>query len=145
MSSAKKFFTAKQQADIVFAIKNAELNTSGEVRVHIEDKCKGETLHRASVIFEKLAMNKTESRNGILFYLAINSKAFAVFGDQGIHQKVGSEFWNIIKNKAIEQFKQQKFAEGLVEAILECGEQLKKHFPIQRDDKNELSDEITFS
>ena len=145
MAPSKNFFNTKQQADIVYAIKRVELKTSGEIRVHVEDECKISPVERASVVFEKLGMHKTELRNGILFYLAVNTKDFAVIGDQGIHEKVGAEFWDIIKDKAIGNFKQNKFSEGLEEAILECGRQLKAHFPINRDDVNELNDEITFS
>ncbi|MDP2386108.1 MAG: TPM domain-containing protein [Bacteroidota bacterium] len=145
MASSKKFFNTKQQADIVYAIKRAELKTSGEIRVHLEDKCKDSPIERANAVFENLGMHKTELRNGILFYMAVDSKDFAVVGDKGIHEKVGAEFWDKIKDKAIDNFKQSKFAEGLEEAILECGRQLKTYFPVNRDDINELNDEITFS
>ena len=135
MASSKNFFNTKQQADIVYAIKRAELKSSGEIRVHVEDKCKDSPVERANAVFEKLGMHKTEQRNGILFYLAVDTKDFAVVGDKGIHEKVGPEFWDTIKDKAISNFKQSKFSEGLEEAILECGRQLKTHFPIERDDK----------
>ena len=145
MPTSKNFFNNKQQADIVYAIKRAELKSSGEIRVHIENKCKGPVVERANAVFEKLGMHKTEQHNGILFYLAVETRDFAVVGDKGIHEKVGPEFWDTVKDKAIHNFKQNKFAEGLEEAILECGRQLQKYFPIDRDDVNELNDEITFS
>ncbi|MCD6068515.1 MAG: hypothetical protein K0S33_3341 [Bacteroidetes bacterium] len=145
MPTSRNFFTKKQQSDIVYAIKQAELNTSGEIRVHLENTCKGDPISRAGEVFRKLNMHQTEQRNGILFYLAVSSKDFAVVGDEGIHAKVGAGFWDSVKDKALQQFKQQQFAEGLEEAILECGRQLKKYFPIQKNDVNELNDEISFS
>lgn len=134
-----------QQSAIVEAIKKAEAKTSGEIRVHVEGKCKTSPVDRANAVFEKLGMHKTELRNGILFYMAVESKDFAVVGDKGIHEKVGPEFWDKVKDKAIEHFKQSKFSEGLEEAILECGRQLKTYFPVNSNDINELNDEITFS
>ena len=145
MASAKNFFTENQQATIVDAIKRAELKTSGEIRLHLEGRCKGNPVDRANVLFESLGMHNTELRNGILFYMAVESKDFAVVGDKGIHEKVGSGFWDAVKDKAIDHFKKGMFAEGLEEAILECGQQLKNYFPIESDDQNELNDEITFS
>jgi uncharacterized membrane protein len=145
MATSRNFFTKKQQSDIVYAIKNAELDTSGEIRVHLENTCNGDPIQRATTIFEKLNMHKTEQRNGILFYLAVQSRDFAVVGDEGIHAKVGPEFWGVVKDKAIGRFKQEQFAEGLEDAILECGHQLKKYFPIKKNDTNELNDEISFS
>lgn len=143
--ASKNFFSKNQQADIINAIKSAEKETSGEIRVHIEDTCKGDSIRRAGQIFRQLNMHETELRNGILFYLAVKSRDFAVIGDAGIHARVGSGFWESIKNKAIAHFKQEQFAEGLQEGILECGQQLKRYFPISKNDKNELNDEISFS
>ncbi|HEY1039106.1 MAG TPA: TPM domain-containing protein, partial [Bacteroidia bacterium] len=112
MASAKNFFTENQQATIVDAIKQAELKTSGEIRLHLEDKCKDNPVNRANMLFENLGMHKTELRNGILFYMAVESKDFAVVGDKGIHEKVGAEFWDTVKDKAIGHFKKGMFAEG---------------------------------
>lgn len=145
MPSSKNFFTPEEQNQLINAIKEAELNTSGEIRLHLEDKCKGDAVERATQIFGKLKMHETELHNGILFYLAVQTHDFAVVGDSGIHAKVGQDFWDIIKDKAIDRFKKNEFAKGLEEAILECGSQLKKYFPLQANDKNELSDEISFS
>ncbi len=137
-------FTKKQKIDIVNAIKQAELNTSGEIRVHIEKSCKGDVLDRAAYIFDKLNMQKTELRNGVIFYLAIKNKKFAILGDAGINKKVPNNFWENIKNTMIEYFKEEKFSEGLVKGITMAGEQLKAHFPYQSDDVNELPDDISF-
>ena len=98
MSTSRNFFTSEQKMAITDAIKQAELNTSGEIRVHIEDKCKGDVLDRASFIFEKLKMHKTQLRNGVLFYLAVKNKKFAILGDAGINAVVPDDFWNEIKN-----------------------------------------------
>jgi len=140
----KDFITEADKKSIVDAIKEAELNTSGEIRVHIESSCKGDVLDRAAYLFKKLQMHKTEQRNGVLFYLAYKDHKFAILGDGGINQKVPDNFWDRIKEKMAEKFREGKFAEGLAEGIKESGEQLKTHFPYQSDDVNELSDEISF-
>lgn len=142
----ENFFTADQQARIVAAIIQAEDHTSGEIRVHVEKTCVGDPVKRAIRVFEKLHMHKTDERNGILFYLATDTHCFALVGDKGIHEKVGQDFWEIVRNKVIDEFKHEKFAEGLIAGILECGQQLKKYFPhAGARDKNELSDEISFN
>ena len=137
-------FSAEEKQSIAQAIENAELNTSGEVRVHIEEKCKEDVLDHAAFIFEKLKMFETESKNGILFYLSLDDHKFAVIGDVGIHQKVGDDFWESVKNEMIPLFKDNKLAEGLTVGIEKAGMELKKYFPYQSDDKNELDDEISF-
>ena len=141
---AKELFTEELQKQVVAAIETAELNTSGEVRVHLDDNCKGEVLDRAAYVFEKLEMHKTEQRNGVLFYLAVQDKKFAILGDAGINQKVPDNFWEEIKSEVIENFKNGDFAGGLSSGIVKAGEQLKVHFPYQEDDVNELDNEISF-
>ena len=143
--SARSFFTKEEQQKIVAAIKEAELNTSGELRVHIENNCKEEALERAAEVFYDLKMNRTAARNGILFYLAVKDHKFAIIGDEGINREVEHDFWNDIKDEMISNFKANKFAEGLIAGILKCGDKLKEYFPYQNDDVNELSDEISFS
>jgi len=144
MANAQNFLSEEEKEQIVQAVKQAELNTSGEVRVHIESKCKDDVLDRAAYIFEKLEMHKTELRNGVLFYLAVSDKKFAILGDAGINQKVPENFWNEINDDCLAKFKEGKFAEGLSEGLIKAGEQLKTHFPYQTDDVNELSDDISF-
>lgn len=144
MPNAKNFFTKTQQEEIRQAIMNAELDTSGEIRVHIENTCTGDTLDRALVVFSKLGMEKTSSRNGVLIYLAVKNRKFAIIGDKGINDVVSENYWDNIKSKMVNYFRENQFTEGLVEAILETGNQLKKNFPYKTDDKNELSDEISF-
>ncbi len=142
--SAKRFFSKEEQEKIMNAILNAELDTSGEIRVHIETTLKGDVLDRAAFIFKQLKMDRTELRNGVLFYLAVKSHKFAIIGDVGINKEVPANFWHDIKEKMTEYFKQNKFTEGLVYGITETGKHLKKHFPHHLDDINELPDDISF-
>jgi len=137
-------FTKEQQKQIVEAIKQAEHNTSGEIRVHIEKSCKIDVLDRAANVFAMLKMHKTKLRNGVLFYLSIEDRKFAILGDAGINAKVPENFWDSVKDTVLEQFKQGNQTEGLIKGILMAGEKLKTHFPYQKDDVNELSDEISF-
>ncbi len=140
-----KLFSADEKKAITQAIEQAELNTSGEIRVHIESECKIDVLDRASEVFSALKMHKTALRNGVLFYVSINDHKFAVLGDAGINAKVAPNFWDEVKSTAIAQFKQGNIPQGLAEGILMAGQQLKQHFPYQQGkDVNELSDEINF-
>lgn len=142
--SIQNKFTEAEKLQITNAVKMAELNTSGEIRVHIENKCKADVLDRAAFIFEKLEMQKTELRNGVLFYLAINDHKFAILGDAGINQKVPENFWEEIKSEMFSKFVEGEIADGLATVIVKAGEQLKSHFPYQKDDVNELDDDISF-
>jgi uncharacterized membrane protein len=142
--SVEKFFSTEEKKQITDAIAQAELNTSGEIRLHVEGKCKIDVLDRAAYVFEKLKMNETDKRNGVLFYLAVSERKFAIIGDSGINQLVDADFWNETKETMLEFFKEGKFADGLSKGILMAGEQLKANFPYQSDDVNELSDEISF-
>lgn len=143
--NARNFFSKEEQSQIVEAIKVAENKTSGEIRVHLENKCKGgDALDRAANLFAKLDMHKTELRNGVLIYLATDDRQFCILGDAGINAKVPDDFWEDITAKAIALFKEGKYAEGMVSAIAQSGEKLKADFPVAEDDVNELSDEISF-
>lgn len=144
MGLAEKFLSSEEQKMVVDAIGKAEKHTSGEIRLHIEDKCKEDLMDRAAFIFEKLEMHKTELRNGVLFYVSMDPRGFAILGDMGINVKVADDFWDEIKAHVISKFKEGNYAQGLSEGILMAGEQLKTHFPNQTDDVNELSDEISF-
>ena len=141
---AEKIFTSEVKTQIVKAIEQAELATSGEIRLHVDDRCKDEVLNRAAFIFEKLAMHKTEARNGVLFYVATEDRKFAILGDVGINEKVADDFWDEVKDIVIGSFKTGNYSEGLSAGILKAGEQLKAHFPYQDDDVNELDNEISF-
>lgn len=142
--SARSFFTKDQQEDILQAILDAELDTSGEIRVHIENKCPGGVLDRAAYIFKKLEMDRTKLKNGVLFYLVLHNRSFAILGDSGIDAAVPDNFWETTKVQMINHFRDDHFAEGLIEGIKQAGLQLKKHFPYQSDDINELKDDISF-
>lgn len=142
--SVHKYFNDENKLQITNAIRVAETNSSGEIRVHIENRCKGDVLDRAAYIFEKLEMHKTELRNGVLFYLAVEDRKFAILGDGGINEKVPDDFWQSTKEVVIEKLKEGLYSDGLAEGIIMAGEQLKEHFPYQEDDVNELSDEISF-
>lgn len=139
-----KIFTKEEQQQIVEAIKQAEKNTSGEIRVHIEKKCKEDVLDHAAFMFDELEMQKTELRNGVLIYLAVEDRKLAILGDAGINMKVPKGFWDETKDVMIHHFKEGNYAQGLSEGIIKAGEQLKEHYPYEKDDTNELSDEISF-
>jgi uncharacterized membrane protein len=141
---ASSFFTKEQQARILASVGEAEMATSGEIRVHIETFCTEDVLDRASWVFKKLGMHKTDERNGVLFYLAVSDRKFAIIGDAGINAKVPAGFWDEISTLLQKNFREGKFTEGLSEGIVMAGKQLKTHFPYNKDDVNELSDEISF-
>ena len=142
---AEKLFSSADREAIINAIKSAEVATSGEIQVHIESKCKGDVLERAVVVFEKLKMHQTKDRNGVLFYLAVADKKFAILGDSGINEVVPENFWESIKEHMAGKFKAGQFTQGLIDGIQQAGDQLGKHFPYQGDDDiNELPDEISF-
>jgi uncharacterized membrane protein len=141
---ASTFFSKEQQAQILASVKEAELETSGEIRVHIETSLKGDVLDRAAWLFRKMGMDKTAERNGVLFYLAVSDRKFAIIGDAGIDAKVPAGFWDEISELLKKNFKEGKFTEGLSEGIIKAGDQLKTHFPHRLDDVNELPDEISF-
>ena len=140
----QNFFTADQQNAIQQAIADAELNTSGEIRVHIDSRCKGEPKAAAIAVFETLKMHETALRNAVLFYLAVDDHKFAILGDQGIDNAVPDDFWDSVRDTMLMHFKRKEFAEGLCRGILMAGEKLKTHFPYQEDDTNELSNDISF-
>jgi len=141
--NVKKFFTKEQQRQIVEAIKQAEKETSGEIRVHLESKCKGDALERAVKMFAKLKMDKTELHNGVIVYLAVQDRKFAIFGDKGINEAVPENFWEDVKEIMKAHFVKSEFVEGLTEGIAMIGQKLKEFFPYQQDDVNELSDDIS--
>ncbi len=140
----KDFIGKEGQLQLVQAIKDAELHTSGEIRVHLESKCAGDPLQRAVYIFNYLKMYNTQSRNGVLVYVAVESRKFAIIGDVGINNAVPDNFWDGIKQRMGEAFSAGNYVEGLSSAIREAGESLKKYFPYQSDDVNEQPDEISF-
>lgn len=144
MMKLTEFLSKEEKEKIIHAIEQAELNTSGEIRLHLEKSCKEDTLDRAAYWFKELKMHKTEARNGVLFYLAIEDKKFAILGDAGINSVTPDDFWESIKTEIFNYFKDGKYSEGLCKGIEMAGEALKKQFPHQKDDINELSNDISF-
>jgi uncharacterized membrane protein len=142
--NAAEFFTSDQKQLIENAIVESEQGTSAEIRIHVETYFKGNILDRAATVFALLNMHKTGSRNGVLIYLSIENKQFAILGDAGINNLVPENFWNEIKTVMEDCFKRSEFARGLALAVKMAGEQLKEHFPHQKDDINELPNEISF-
>ncbi|MFC0184697.1 TLP18.3, Psb32 and MOLO-1 founding protein of phosphatase [Pseudarcicella hirudinis] len=141
---SQNFFTEAQKAQIISAIKSAELNTSGEIKVHIEAGSGLNPMDRAIEVFSMLEMHKTEQENAVLFYLAVSDRKFAILGDKGIDKVVPENFWESVKELLKSYFVRNEYADGLVAGIHLAGEQLKKYFPYQSDDINEISDDISF-
>ena len=137
-----KFFTEEDKDRIVQAIRRAEGRTSGEIRVYLEGRLRGGMMDRARKVFEKLGMTKTRLRNGVLIYFSLKGRAFAILGDQGIHGKVGDNFWKEIVSAMQEPFSRDDFAGGLEAGIQKIGERLARYFPRRARDVNELPDEI---
>lgn len=151
MSKVEDFLTSEEEAAIVEAIRIAEKNTSGEIRVHLEPTSISaeepnehiDAFDRAAEVFDMLNMYNTKESNGVLIYVAVQDRTLVIMGDKGINDIVGQNFWESTKDIIINHFKNGDIKQGLVEGILKAGEQLKKHFPHQKDDKNELPDEIS--
>ena len=143
MSKVEEFLTKAEEQEIVEAIGIAEKNTSGEIRVHIEKENAIAPLDRAMEVFRSLNMENTQERNGVIIYVAVKSKNFAIYGDKGINEKVADDFWDSTKDVMQNHFKNGNFKQGLIDGILKAGEQLKTHFPYQDNDKDELSNEIS--
>lgn len=144
VNQAERFFAKEEQDLIVSAIQTAEKNTSGEIRVHLESFCWGDPIERAQKVFKKEGLHATKEQNGILIFIATESHKIAVIGDAGIHKKLGKEYWDKIVQGMVSKFKEGHQAQGLADAIIDCGEQLKHYFPYASDDKNELNDSISF-
>ncbi|MEO6328674.1 MAG: TPM domain-containing protein [Ginsengibacter sp.] len=142
----KELFSPVENEKIVQAIRNAELRTSGEIRVFVESRCRFiDAMDRALEIFASLKMEQTECRNAVLLYIALKDQQLAVYGDKGIHEKVGSEFWSKEVKKILANFNQDDYAGGISNCVAEIGESLQQHFPYNKEiDKNELPDEIIF-
>lgn len=143
MSKIEDFLTPEQERNLIAAIQEAENNTSGEIRIHIEKETNKPPLERALEVFQFLNMDATVLRNGVLFYIAVESKKFAIIGDEGINSLVPENFWDTEKELMLSYFKKGDFVTGLKLAIIEVGKNLKKYFPYQSTDINELPDEIS--
>ncbi len=143
MSQVEDFLSAAEEQSIVQAIQTAEKNTSGEIRVHIENHTEKGPLERAQEVFYELHMQHTRQNNGVLFYVGVADKSFAIIGDKGIHDKVEPDFWDCTKDTIIDHFKKGEFAQGLISGILRAGERLRDYFPYTQDDTNELPNTIS--
>src|SRR5699024_3115169 len=134
----KSIFNEAQNKEIVAAIQDAEKMTSGEVRVYIELKCKYvDALDRAGELFYQLKMEETDKRNGVLVYVAMTDHQFAILGDEGIHKKVGENYWKEQLAEMQHNFREKHYIKGITTAVRSIGDSLKTHFPHQSDDKNE--------
>jgi uncharacterized membrane protein len=147
MPGARNFFSPQEQQFLIDTIGKAEQSTSGEIRLHIENFCFGSEVKAAQKVFLKLGMQRTAERNGVLIYIATRSRKVAIVGDEGIHQKLGTSYWEQLVAKLTEKFKasgKTEKAQALADCIIDCGMQLGKFFPLKSDDKDELSNSISF-
>jgi uncharacterized membrane protein len=141
--NVKTFFFNIQKEQIINSIRNAEKETSGEIRVHLEMTCKGDALDRAKRIFYKLKMHQTKLRNGTLIYLALKHQKFAIYGDKGINDIVPENFWQAVREKMHEYFSKGDFIDGIDIGIQSIGQKLKEFFPYEDNDINELPDDVS--
>ncbi len=125
------------------AVRRAEMRTSGEIRVHLDDTIAEDVMDHAAFVFEELGMNRTKDRNGVLIFVSVADRRAAVIGDAGIHEKLPKGFWNETLGVILEQFRAERYTEGLCMGVERLGEQLSAHFPRVTDDHNELSDEVS--
>ncbi len=146
MASVQDFFSETEKHAIVDAIRKVEMYTTGEIRVHLDEKCEKEAYDRTVELFHLLKMDKTPFRNAVLVFIAVKDKKFAVIGDEALHNKVSKDFWKKVGDKLAEDFSNSRFGNGVLHAIDTIGEMLIKHFPnIDELDRNELPDDISFS
>ncbi|WP_353181347.1 TPM domain-containing protein [Parapedobacter lycopersici] len=139
-----ELFTAEQQEKIVHAISVAENHTSGEIRLAIEPRCKGEVLDRAVWYFRRLGMDRTALRNGVLIYMSVEDHQFAIIGDHGIDRKVPADFWEETRDLMLQAFRKDDLVRGLIDGITHAGKQLQQFFPRMEDDINELPNDVVF-
>jgi uncharacterized membrane protein len=143
MSKVEDFLTRDEEQEIIAAIRTAEKNTSGEIRIHIEPTSDKDHYERSLEVFHLLKMNNTKDENAVLIYVAVHDKKFVIYGDKGINNVVPKDFWNTTKDVMQNHFKNGNFKQGIIDGVLKAGEELKSHFPWQIDDENELSNEIS--
>lgn len=143
--ASKEFLTEKQEQRIIEAIREAEQQTSGEIRIHIEQSSEQDPLERAAYIFHELGMDQTQLQNGVLIYIADEDHQAAIYAGKGIHQQVEEDYWSSILNQLIAHFKKQEFEQGIQETVRRVGKKLADLFPSDGRDSNELSDEISYN
>ncbi len=144
-SQPQWFFSEKEKTAIIEAIKLAEKQTSGEIRIHLEKKARENFMEHAQHVFEEIGMTQTEKRNGVLIFIGIKSRRFAILGDQGINEVVPKDFWDEVKGLMVLEFTQDRFADGILKAIEKTGEKLKAYFPYEKNDVNEITNRISYS
>ena len=140
----ESFLNEKEIKDLAVIISKAELLTSGEIRLHLEEKCQIDTEVRALEVFYSLNMGKTRLKNAVLIYISYGDQKFAICGDKGIHENVSNRFWKSLRNGLKRSFEKKDFFNGISVTIMECGRQLRTYFPYQHDDINELENHVTF-
>jgi len=143
MSRVEKFLTEEEEQEIVQAILEAEKNTSGEIRVHIESHARVSHFERAKEVFHILKMDNTKDANGVLIYVAVNDRKFVIYGDTGIDKVVPENFWNATRDIIQNHFTHGDFKQGIVDGIHSAGKALEAHFPWNHGDRNELSNEVS--
>ena len=143
-TNPKKFLSEAESAKINSAIKDAESKTSGEIKLVMARHCWGKMEAKAAKIFRELGLDKTKEHNCVLILFIVTNREFLIHGDQGIHERVGQEFWDDIRDKMEAAFKQDEFGDGIIRGVCLIGEKLSRYFPYQRDDIDEISDEIIY-
>ena len=143
MSQVENFLSAEEEQEVIQTILKAESHTSGEIRVHLESSCQDDHFKRAKTVFHLLKMDNTKDENGVLIYIAVCDKKFAIIGDKGINKVVPQDFWKSTKDQIQAQFQKGNFKQGIIDGVLSAGKELETHFPWQHGDENELSDEIS--
>ena len=143
MPHIEDFLTSEEETEIIEAIRIAESNTSGEIRVHIEQNYNGDIFNHALEVFHFLKMDNTLQRNGVLIYVAVDNKSFVVYGDKGINEKVSENFWNSTRDKIQQHFKNGNFKQGLIDGVSKAGQELSEYFPWEHSDRNELDNTIS--
>lgn len=139
-----KLLNNKQEQHLIKVINKTEKQTSAEIRIHIEEKCSDDALEKAAKVFHELGMNHTAQKNGVLIYVASEDRKAAIFGGEGIHNKVEDAYWDQVLNSLLTRFKDDAFVEGLEEAVQQVGQKLSNFFPHQKGDVDELSNEISY-
>ena len=142
--SSQTFLTNKQERRIIEAIEEAELRTSGEIRVHLEENCEGDALEQAATIFHELGMDETRLQNGVLIYIAYEDHRAAVYAGKGIHREVEDHFWEDVLEILLQNFRQKDYEKGIIEAVRMTGHKLSEMYPYSKTDRNELSNEISY-
>jgi uncharacterized membrane protein len=138
-----EFLTRAERDRVRDAVRNAEKRTSGEVRVHLDAAIMEGVLDHAAFVFDDLGMKKTKDRNGVLLYVSVPSRKVAVIGDAGIHVKSGQHYWDSVLELVLSHFREGRYCDGLCAGVERIGEQLREHFPYERDDMNELDDDVS--